>query len=195
VDTKIVTLFHDTSAPDALDAHFIAERQGRLAMARAAARGEFIHKAGIAALLTGAGVGLACWGASFLVAPKVVTVTNEKLVTLPGKETVRETVREVPGPERTVYVTPAEKAFTDSPGFTHAEIRGRIIQSVDGTALSFDTGKNWWPTDDGKAADSGPFVGDLGYCEPTANKEIFHCFALHNGAVVGVPQKAAGRPT
>jgi hypothetical protein len=193
---SVISVLNDTSNTDALDAHFIAEREGKLAMAKAAARGEFVRKAGIAALLTGAGIGLACLGGSFLLQPKIVTVTNEKVVTLPGKETVKETVREVPGPERTVYVTAAEKAFVDSPGFAHAEIRGRIIQSVDGIALSFDTGRNWYPTDDGKAADSGAFIGDLGYCEPTANKEIFHCFALHDGAVVGVPQKPAqGRPT
>ena len=97
----VVTILHNTSETDALDAHFIAKREAELAMAKGAARGEFVRRVGVAVLLGGAGLGLALFGASFLVAPKVVTVEKEKLVTLPGKETVRETIREVPGPELT----------------------------------------------------------------------------------------------
>jgi hypothetical protein len=191
----LVTILNDTSNTDALDAHFIAEREGRLAMAKAAARGEFVRKAGLAALLTGAGVGLACLGGSFLLQPKIVTVTSEKLVTLPGKETIKETVREVPGPERTVYVTAAEREFVTSPGFANAPMRGRIVPSRSARALSFDDGQDYLPTDPAMFADAAPYVGFLGYCTPA--EAHYHCFVqLRDGTVVGVPQKPAqGRPT
>ena len=85
--------------------------------------------------------------------------------------------------------TPAEKKFSDRPDFAKAEIRGRIIHSVDGTALSFDTGKNWYPKDNARVADAEPLIGDLGYCAPSDDPTIWHCFALHKGKVIDVPQK------
>ena len=88
--------------------------------------------------------------------------------------------------------TPAEKKFSDRPDFAKADIRGRIIHSVDGTALSFDTGKNWYPTDKTKVADAEPFIGDLAYCnEKPAGSGKFFCFASHDGKVISVPQKPA----
>ena len=88
--------------------------------------------------------------------------------------------------------TPAEKKFSDRPDFAKADIRGRIIHSVDGTALSFDTGKNWYPTDKTKVADAEPFIGDLAYCnEKPAGSGKFYCFASHDGKVISVPQKPA----
>jgi hypothetical protein len=105
----------------------------------------------------------------------------------------RETIIEIP---RIVSVTPTEKRFLDSPEFAAAPMRGRIVQPRHDGALSFDDGQDYAPTDPGKAADSGPFIGLWGYCAPTADKTIFHCFALlRDGTVVPVPQKPAGRPT
>ena len=46
----------------------------------------------------------------------------------------------------------------------------------------------------GMAADAAPYVGLLGYCAPTADKTIFHCFVLLR-MVISVPQKPVGRPT
>ena len=91
---------HDTSDIDRLDQHFADKRDAELNaqmdaekaktdVARTTARTELVRKAGVAALLGGTGLGLALFGASFLLHPMV-----------PGKETLRETVREVPGPER-----------------------------------------------------------------------------------------------
>ena len=181
-----MTIVHNTDEVDALDAHFIAHREAELAMARGAARGEFARKIGVGTLLGGAGLGLALSGASFLVAPK-----SPQIVQVHDKETI---VKEVPGPERIVTVTPAERKFIDDPhGFAGAEIKGRIVASIDGTALSFDTGKNWYPKDASKAADSAALIGDWGYCSPTADKTVFHCFALlRDGIVISVPQKPKG---
>ena len=92
--------------------------------------------------------------------------------------------------------TPAEKRFLESPAFADAEIKGRIIASPDGISLAFDTGKSWVPTDPNRAADFARFVGDLGACSPIPGNEAhFHCVALHNGKLIPVPQKPAGRPT
>ena len=86
--------------------------------------------------------------------------------------------------------TKAEKKFSNSPDFAKAEIRGRIIHSVDGTALSFDTGKNWYPTDKTRVADAEPLIGDLAYCNESPNGSgKFFCFASHNGKTISVPQK------
>jgi hypothetical protein len=189
---QIVTLVHDTSETDRLDEAFAAKRHAEAYATRAAARAVVVKRAGVAALLGGLGVGAALFGASFLLQPK------ERVVTLPGAEHVTERIieKQVPGPERIVAVTPTEKHFIDSPAFAAADIKGRIIPSVDGRALSFDSGKNWYPTDVGKAADSRALVGDFGYCSPTADKTIYHCFASHNGAIVDVPQRPReGRPT
>ncbi len=68
--------------------------------------------------------------------------------------------------------TKAEKKFSNSPDFAKAEIRGRIIHSVDGTALSFDTGKNWYPTDKTRVADAEPLIGDLAYCNESPGEGL-----------------------
>lgn len=96
-------------------------------------------------------------------------------------------------PRIVVTRTPQESAFANSPAFTNAEIKGRIIPSPDGVALAFDTGKSWVPTDPAMAADFARFVGDLGACSPIPGTEHFHCVALHNGVVTPIPQKPAGR--
>jgi hypothetical protein len=86
--------------------------------------------------------------------------------------------------------TPAEKKFSDRPDFAKADMRGRIIHSVDGISLSFDTGKNWYPHDKSNVADSEPLIGDLAYCTETPKDSgSFFCFAVHNGKVISVPQK------
>jgi hypothetical protein len=149
MDAKIVTIINDTSETDALDAHFIAKREAELAMAKGAARGEFVRRVGVASLLGGAGLGLALFGASFLIAPK------EHVVMLPGKETVRETIREVPAPPivksdmgpRAPYAakTPEENRFVDKPEYKNATYRGRIVRSRDGHELSFEDGMDFHP--------------------------------------------------
>jgi gag-polyprotein putative aspartyl protease len=97
-----------------LDEHFAARREQELKLEADAQKAqheaamvplhsERIRKMGLAALAAGAGVGLALFGASFLIAPntRVVTVTKE----VPGPERVVTVNNEVPGPERVVTVT------------------------------------------------------------------------------------------
>jgi hypothetical protein len=98
-------------------------------------------------------------------------------------------------PQIVITRTPQESAFANSPAFTNAEIKGRIVASPDGISLAFDTGKSWVPTDPTMAADSARFVGDLGACSPIPGTEHFHCVALHGGKVVPIRQKPLGRPT
>jgi hypothetical protein len=94
-----------------LNEHFAARREQELKLEADAQKAqqeaamvplhsERIRKAGLAALAAGAGVGLALFGASFLIAPntRVVTVTKE----VPGPERVVTVTKEVPGPERVV---------------------------------------------------------------------------------------------
>ena len=102
---------NDLSDVAKLDQHFTDRRAQELALEAetqraqhavqmGGVRNERIRKAGIAALLGGAGIGLAFFGASFLIAPntRVVTVTKE----VPGRERVVTVTKEVPGPERVV---------------------------------------------------------------------------------------------
>ena len=97
---------------------------------------------------------------------------------------------------RIVAVTPTEKSFLDSPAYAAAPIHGRIVPSRSERSLSFDDGNDYTPTLPGMAADAAPYVGLWGYCAPTADKTIFHCFALlRDGRVISVPQKPLGRPT
>ena len=92
-----MTTVYDTSNTDRLDDHFAKRRDQEIALAAEAARAEHevktgalrnerIRRMGVSALLVGAGVGLACIGASFIVAA----------------DTERVVYRDVPGPERVV---------------------------------------------------------------------------------------------
>ena len=97
--------------------------------------------------------------------------------------------------------TPEEKKFTEKPDYRSATYRGRIVKSWDGRALSFNDGQNFWPAhlDDATrkavddlddAVDSGPYVGDLGFCRPQQrNAELWDCFALHDGQQVEIPNR------
>ena len=208
-----MTVLHDLSETDALDAHFIAKREAELAMAKGAARGELARRVGVASLLGGAGLGLALFGASFLVAPK------ERIVMLPGKETVRETVREVPAPKdvkapQSPYAarTPDENKFVDQPEYKTAKYHGRIVKSRDGHELSFEDGMDfhpahwddatrkivWDPTD---VIASDPYIGDLGMCVPEkGHTGMWDCTTMHNGRVVQVTgptldQRSSAGPT
>jgi len=88
--------------------------------------------------------------------------------------------------------TPAEKAFIDSKAYADAPMRGRIVPSRSKRALSFDDGQDYVPTTPDMAADAAPYVGDFGLCSRIAgDEEHFHCVALHNGAIVSIPQKPA----
>jgi hypothetical protein len=211
---------HDYSDVERLDQHFANQRTQALALeaeaqrtqhaARMATlRNERIRTTGIAALLGGVGVGLALFGASFLIVPK------ERVV-----------FRDVPGPERYVYRdppvpaplphrpvaetplappyaprTPEEKPFTEKPEYRDASYHGVIIKSVDGRALSFADGKSFWPChwngtecpkDETLANDSDPYVGDLGMCTPDKEHPVFsHCVAFHNGQETNIRQKPA----
>ncbi len=102
--------------------------------------------------------------------------------------------------------TAAEQKFTETPEYRSAIYRGRIVNSVDGKALSFAEGKNFWVAhwddataraveDPDIAVDSDPFVGDLGMCAPGLDHpELWRCVALHNGSEIEVPNKSAVQP-
>ncbi len=185
----IVIVQHDTSDLEALDAAFAAKREAEAYATRATARGILVKRVGLASILAGVGIGCAAFGISFLLQPRERIVIQEKLVTLPGAVTERIIEKQVPGP--TVYVTETEKRFIDSPGYASATVKGKIVKSVDGIALTFDSGKSWSPVDRNMVSDSDPFIGDWGYCEPAGDH--WHCFASHNGVTVSVPQKKAQR--
>ena len=102
--------------------------------------------------------------------------------------------------------TPAEQKFTQKPEYQSAPLSGRIIKSRDGRALSFEDGRDFWPAhlDDATrkavddlddAVDSGPYVGDLGFCRPQQrNAELWDCYALHAGKQVEIGNKPAKPP-
>jgi hypothetical protein len=174
-------------------------------------RNERIRKAGIAALLGGAGIGLACFGGSFLIAPntRVVTVTKE----VPGPERVVHDapVTEAPVPAVSPVApnnpspyapkTPDEQKFTDKPAYKDAAYHGRIVKSRDGREFSFEDGNDFHPghwdnvaghgvTDEDSVIDSDPYVGDLGMCvEDKDHKHMWDCTAMHNGQVIYIPYK------
>lgn len=101
---------------------------------------------------------------------------------------------------------PAEQKFTEKPEFKTAPLSGRIVKSVDGRALSFEDGRNFFPArlddvtrkvmDDPDAiVDSEPFVGDLGFCRPqSGNSELWDCYASHNGQQIEIPNKPISPP-
>ena len=78
-----MTIEHDYSEVERLDAAFAAKRYAEAYATRAAARGTLIKRVGVASLLGGLGVGAALFGASFLIVPK------ERVVTLLGRGRAR----------------------------------------------------------------------------------------------------------
>jgi hypothetical protein len=203
------TLQHDYSDVTRLDDHFAERRaqelkleaeaqQGQMDVQMAPLRNERIRRMGLAALLSGAGIGLACFGASYMIAPK------ERVVTVQGPE--RVITRDVPGPERVVkvpeYVTPKEHDFVTRPEYESAEYKGRLVADADGL-IRFDTGKVFVPQklnpatglledDSGAMYNTTPYLGDLAYCNAIPNSETktanrrpqFNCLAIHNDVVI-----------
>jgi hypothetical protein len=214
------TLQHDYSDVTRLDDHFTERRAQELKLEAEAQRtqreaqvislrNDRIRKMGLAALAAGAAIGLACFGASFLIAPKkrvVFTPGPERVVTkeVPGPE--RVVTKEVPGPERVVkvpeYVTPKEHDFVTRPEYESAEYKGRLVADADGL-IRFDTGKTFFPSklnpatglleQDGEAMyNTTPYLGDLAYCNAIPNTEtktanhqgLVNCLAIHNDVVI-----------
>ena len=143
----MASIHHDYSEVTRLDDHFATLRAQQLALEAAAAqaeqaarmrglRNERIRKIGVAALLVGCGVGVGCFGASFLVKP-ITWVGPERVVT-----------RDVPGPERIVkvpeYVTPKEHDFIERPEYKSAKLKGHLVADADGL-IRFDTGDTFVP--------------------------------------------------
>jgi hypothetical protein len=196
---------HDTSDIDTLDEHFDRRRNLEMLAASNAANGatraNLFKWGGVAALLTGLGVGAACYGLSFIIPPKI----HETLRELPGRihETVKvvekEVIKEVPGPERvvtkevpgpTVYITKKQEQFISQPDYQAAEQKGRIIKSTDGYSVYFDNGTSFQPVNDKRALDTDALVGDFGYCSPIPGKvDRFRCFAIHSDKVMELPWK------
>jgi Aspartyl protease len=211
---------HDTSDVARLDDYFAKKRDTEVALAAEAARAEHevkvgglrnerIRQTGIAALLGGAGLGLALFGASFMIAAH-----HERVV-----------IRDVPGPERIVkvpeYVTPKERDFLDRPEYKSAEYKGRLVADADGY-IRFDTGKYFHPTkpnaaglldlDSGAMYDTTPYLGNLAYCNAIPGSEVrtvshtplMDCQVIHKDVVISLdttlkqkpsPHAANGSPT
>jgi hypothetical protein len=219
----MITTMHDTSNTDRLDDHFAQRRAQEIALEAEAARAqheaalgalrnERIRRAGVAALLWGCGIGVACFGASFLIKPM------ERVVYTPGPE--RVVTRDVPGPERIIkvpeYVTPKEHDFTERPEYKTANMKGRVVADPDGY-IRFDDGKTFIPLmpnsttgllelDKAAMYDTTPYLGDLGYCNAIPGSEVktanhtplVHCLAIHKDVVVSLDetrkQKSAPPP-
>jgi hypothetical protein len=212
----MATVEQDYSDVTRLDEHFATRRAQELQLAAEAARAEHeramgavrnerIRRTGVAALLGGAGIGLACFGASFLIAGQ------QRVVYTPGPE--RVVTRDVPAPLPSVepkaetplapaYApkTPEEKKFTDKPGYKDASYHGRIVKSRDGQEISFEDGQNFLPAhwdtasnksvfDVNKAFETDQFVGDLAMCTPDEHR-LMWCVAFHNNQEVNVSWKA-----
>jgi hypothetical protein len=105
--------------------------------------------------------------------------------------------------------TPDEQKFVDQPEYKDAKLRGRIIKSVDGRALSFADGQSFWPAhwdpatqkpvgDKDQMVESDPYVGDLGMCVENKSTHLYGCTALHNGGdvqIANVPFPTSAKPT
>ena len=200
---------HDMSDIEALDAHFAKRRDDELAatmaaeaaktdVARSAARATLVKRAGVATLLGGVGLGAALFGGSFLLKPKIVTVEKltERIIERPVDRVVEKIVtKEVPGPERVVekivekpvYVTKAEKDFTERPDYQAATNKGRIIKSKDGVSVFFDNDTSFIPVDETRAYDTDRLVSDFGFCTPIPNTTHFLCYAIHRPDLTTVP--------
>ena len=178
---------------------------------RATARAIVIKRAGVAALLGGAGLGLALFGASYLLELPRINYRDIEVPRLTFRDVTPDHVipRDVPinnpvphdvevAIPRIVVVTEAEKRFIDSKAYADATIHGRIVPSRSDRMLSFDDGNDYTPTLPAMAADAARFVGLWGYCAPIGATDRFYCYALMpDGRVASVPQIPIkqGRPT
>jgi hypothetical protein len=144
---KIVTILHNTSETDALDAHFIAQREAELATAKGAARGEFARKIGVASLLGCAGLGLALFGASFFVAGPRFSVRDVVVDHIVQRDRPFDNYVPVDKPFYN-YAPPAlaprssaEKTFEGSKEWGNADVRGRILRpDGNGFVMMTETG-------------------------------------------------------
>jgi predicted aspartyl protease len=198
---------HDYSDVERLDQHFADKRATDLALAAEAARTEHaarmatlrnerIRRTGLAALPIGAGIGLALFGASFLITPKEHISYRD----VPGPVVTRD-VRIVKVPE---YVTQKEKDFTERPEYKSAKLKGHLVADADGY-IRFDDGQTFIPLkpnpttgllelDKGSMYDTTPYLGDLGYCDAIPGSEsktanhtpLFDCQTIHKDVIVSL---------
>ena len=97
--------------------------------------------------------------------------------------------------------TLAEQKFLNRPEYKAALYHGRIVKSIDGKALSFADGNNYWPalwdalehdwatntSDINKKFVTDPFIGDLAACAHLPGRnDLVVCHALHNGEEVNI---------
>jgi hypothetical protein len=128
----------------------------------------------------------------------------------PGPETPKPVEPpKAPGPTADATPLPPktpdnqEKKFLDRPDYKSADVKGRIVKSLD-NGLHFDTGKEFYPSHSDAnggwsfnpelQADSDPFIGDFGYCNHNAAADAFHCYVIHDDVVQPIPQVRRTRP-
>ena len=185
---------NDLSDVAKLDQHFTDRRAQELALEAetqraqhvvqmGGVRNERIRKAGIAALLGGAGIGLACFGASFLIAPntRVVTVTKE----VPGPERVVTVTKEVPGPERVVTIT---KEVPGPERVVTREVRPeRVIHDAPVPAVAPDSPSHNCSTMDGRSSypcnKPSPYAAKTPEEKPFTEKPEYKDAAYHGRIV------------
>lgn len=157
----------DWTAVEELDAHFNAARRAsieeRLSPARTAEKNALANvrlKSGLAGLCIGAGVGLACWGASLVIQPKIIEkpvvteklvyvdkpIVTEKVVTVEKPFIVEKIIRVPATSDQTAVAKPiskpqTEEQFRNQPDFKNAQYSG-IIESYIGGDIVFSGGKN-----------------------------------------------------
>jgi hypothetical protein len=199
-----MSVVNDYSAIDDLEREFseshkatIEERLSSLRTAEKRAAADLRFKTGIAVLCIGAGIGLACWGASYVIPPKIIEkpVVTEKLVYV-DKPIITERVVTVDNPvivERPVP-TPApapiqqptakprtEAEFKNQSDFKNAQYSG-IIESYVGGDITFSEGKKFNHIKGNDRLDKPWLVGKYAYCI-MSNPELqrYMCYSWVNG--------------
>jgi hypothetical protein len=166
---------------------------------------------GLAALMAGAGIGLACFGASFLIHPKehVAEQVAQGPMGPPGpsgpqgpsgpsgpetKPVAKAPAAPVAPPPEDAPKTPEEKKFVEQPQYQSATYHGRTVKSVDGRAISFADGLSLWPAhwdgikvvdDEDAAFDTNNLIGDLAMCTKNEH-QLWRCTAMHQGEEVAI---------
>jgi hypothetical protein len=157
---------------------------------------------GAAFLMAGAGIGLAAYGLSTILPPKIVhdTVVTEKVVTV-DRPVVTEKVVKVPEVkfvDRPAPVAPAklkvgdkttEQDYKNSAAYQSTEIKGKIVSHVDGV-IRFENGREFHDADARGnliSVTNKRHDGDVGMCAVTGKfpdgNTSFECTALHRGVV------------
>lgn len=151
-------------------------------------------------LCFGAGIGLACWGASYVFPPKIIEkpvvtekvvyvdkpIITEGVVTVEKPVVVEKLVRVPVSSEQTAVAKPiskpqTEEQFRNQPDFKNAQYSG-IIESYIGGDIVFSGGKKFNHIKGSDRLDKPWLVGKYAYCA-MSNPELqrYMCYSWING--------------